>query len=108
MDDLVDRIASGKAELLGIDEICRRLDVTRSTFDRWVKNGLQQRSRVIKMPSGPSIQVRGKVHIQTSIKGEVSESSMTFPPPDIRIGNSPKWELETLKKWLRKNVRPGA
>jgi hypothetical protein len=30
--------------------------------------------------------------------------NLTFPQPDIRVGNSPRWELETFKDWLRLNV----
>lgn len=105
MNDLVDRIANGQATLLGIDEICQRLSVSRATFDRWVKNG----SRPPKMPSafaGISAGVGGGGSLFGS--GPDNDSSMSFPPPDIRIGNSPKWEMETFKNWLRMNARPGA
>jgi predicted DNA-binding transcriptional regulator AlpA len=29
---------SGQAKLLGIDDICKRLGISRTTFDRWVRN----------------------------------------------------------------------
>lgn len=105
MNDLVDRIANGQATLLGIDEICQRLSVSRATFDRWVKNG----SRMPQLPQilrGTSAQVGGGGSLFGS--GPDNDSSMSFPPPDIRIGNSPKWEMDTFKNWLRTNTRPGA
>ena len=76
MNDLVDRIAAGEATLLGIDEICTRLGISRTTFDRWVRCA-------------------------------GSQENITFPAPDIRIGNSPKWEMETFKRWLAANANPG-
>lgn len=83
MADLVDRIATGKATLLGVDDICVRLGISRSTFDRWVRNGVGNGS------SGNTL---------------ATESVISFPPPDIRIGKSLKWEFETFKTWLRANV----
>ncbi|WP_434717190.1 hypothetical protein P5X00_40055 (plasmid) [Paraburkholderia sp. A2RO-4L] len=97
MNDLVDRIATGQATLLGVDEICTRLGVHRSTFDRWVKNGTGKNAQAISKGSNMLLAMLGS-----------GESSMSFPPPDIRIGNSPKWELETFKKWLRANAKAGA
>jgi transposase-like protein len=105
MNDIVDRIANGQAQLLGIDDICTRLGVSRTTFDRWVRNGGG------KALGGKSL----AEHVVTSIVGQTvmdqmensSEGSIKFPPPDIRIGNSPKWEMQTFKRWLRDNTQPG-
>ena len=111
MSDLVDRIASDEAVLLGIDQICERLSISRATFDRWLKNWTQQNGSL-----AARIGVLGQVDTGIGAgrnvpslfpREEGSESSMSFPPPDIRIGNSPKWELATFKEWLRKNARSG-
>ncbi len=107
MNSLVDRIANGEATLLGIEDICKRLSISRTTFDRWVRNGGGKTttatvgallaSHVTGMPVGALNQFAdGMVNS--------SEGTISFPPPDIRIGNSPKWELETFKRWLRANV----
>ncbi len=106
MNDIVDRIANGQAQLLGIDDICTRLGVSRTTFDRWVRNGGGK-----ALGGSKSL----AAHIATSIVGQTvmdqmensTEGSITFPPPDIRIGNSPKWEMQTFKQWLRDNTQPG-
>ncbi len=95
MEDIINRIAEGRAQLLGIEDICTRLGISRSTFDRWQRNSSL-------MPSRPGMPSRASLFHKVSS----DESGMTpFPPPDIRIGNSPKWEIETFKKWLRQNVQ---
>jgi len=101
MEDLINRIAEGKAQLLGIEDICTRLGISRSTFDRWQRVSTNSmHSRLLRESNRINNPVRH------SIFSNDDDSSMTsFPPPDIRIGNSPKWEIETFKKWLRENVR---
>jgi hypothetical protein len=111
LNDLVNRIAIGQAELLGIEDICKRLGISRATFDRWVKNGSQP-----KMPSALFDQTglgatgigAGRQMRAFFGQNDGSDSSMSFPPPDFRLGNSPKWEMATFKRWLQANVRPGA
>src|SRR5471032_2319441 len=98
MNDLVNRIAEGKANLLGIDDICQRIGVSRTTFDRWVRNG------------GGKTGIAGaamRSFIGNSVidaANNLTESATSFPPPDIYIGKSPKWEMATFKRWLLANV----
>jgi predicted DNA-binding transcriptional regulator AlpA len=95
---LVDRIAEGEAILLGVDDICKRIGVSRTTFDRWVRNGGGN-------PSNLNSSVFGNTGTRLSdLASNMSDSNITFPAPDIRIGNSPRWEIETFKEWLRLNV----
>jgi len=103
-DALIEKIANGKAQLLGIEDICSRIGVSRTTFDRWVRNG------------GYDKNISGTKTLQEIAIGSIlgkndpflnnvfSSDSIKFPPPDIRIGNSPKWEMETFKTWLRTNT----
>ncbi len=99
MNDIVDRIANGKATLLGVEEIITRLGVSRSTFDRWVKNGAA---------GGAGLKLSSMVASRSIFEDRTSaENLLKFPPADIRIGGSPKWELETFKTWLRANVKEG-
>ena len=87
MSDIIEKIAAGEVTLLGIDDISKRLGVSRATFERWVRNG-------------------GKNRASTAFSLD-EDSNIRFPPPDIRIGNSPRWDIETLKKWLRNNNASG-
>jgi predicted DNA-binding transcriptional regulator AlpA len=97
---LVDRIADGEAILLGVEDICKRIGVSRTTFDRWVRNGGGS--------TGPrtAAEVFGTAGLASRSLSDLQggDSNTIFPPPDIRIGNSPKWEIETFKKWLRANM----
>ncbi|MCH8622926.1 hypothetical protein [Undibacterium sp. TS12] len=105
MGDIVDRIASGQATLLGIEDICTRLGVARSTFDRWVRNGSGStaggHSSLQGLVAGKLFGVSATALDRAT---NLTEGTISFPPPDIRIGNSPKWEMETFKNWLRANV----
>lgn len=103
IDNLVDRIAAGKATLLGIDDICQRLGISRTTLDRWVRNG----GGKLSAPSSIAEHIAdvGLGGAFQSMLDSSPEASISFPAPDIRIGNSPKWELETFKNWLRSNAK---
>lgn len=79
---LASAIVDGKVELLGVDEIVDRLGVSRSTLERWVRNG--------------------KAAAAVSFVDRVS-SRLGFPEPDIYIGNSPKWTKDTVVTWLLAN-----
>lgn len=104
IDNLVDRIAAGKATLLGIDDICQRLGISRTTLDRWVRNG----GGKLSATTGIAGHIAGEIGLGgvfQSVLEHSPEASVSFPAPDIRIGNSPKWELETFKNWLRANAK---
>lgn len=101
MNDLVTRIAEGSATLLGIDEICKRLGISRSTFDRWQRNGQAPHNHSMLTAAG---QVTRALNKKLGID---DDAHMGFPPPDIRIGASPKWEIDTFKNWLRMNASKG-
>lgn len=116
MSDLVDRIANGTAELLGIDDICKRLGVSRTTLDRWVQNGRSKKLDVglglpDLMPGNPFRESLlrtsgiGDLSMRSSVLDESSSDKTVFPEPDIRIGNSPKWEMSTFKEWLKSNAK---
>ena len=78
-NDLVTKIAQGETELLSAEVIIKRLSISRSTFNRWVAQ------------SDPE-------------KASDSKDAISFPLPDVRIGNSPRWTLETFKEWLQERV----
>jgi hypothetical protein len=102
MNDLVNRIAEGKANLLGIDDICQRIGVSRTTFDRWVRNGGGKTGTTTLADM-----VSGLVGPITDSAANLTEGATSFPPPDIYIGKSPKWEMATFKRWLLANVNEG-
>jgi len=96
MKSLVDRIADGSTQLLSADTICEKLSVSRSTFDRWVKNGANT--------VAGSTQARPHMLSPKHSLFPTAEPATTFPQPDIRIGGSPRWDVETFKNWLSSNL----
>lgn len=102
MNDLVNKIAEGKAVLLSADDICERLSVSRSTFDRWVRNSSKGTTDIKEMIK--EMQSETALHNRIFPRGNDDESKISFPQPDIRIGNSPRWSLDTFKQWLMKNL----
>lgn len=112
MNDIVNRIANGQATLLSIEDICTRLGISRTTFDRWVRNGsprtppLTAAERARRGVLGTGLGV-GLGNGLADMAANSTEGNIKFPPPDIRIGNSPKWEMETFKRWLTENAQPG-
>jgi predicted DNA-binding transcriptional regulator AlpA len=104
MNELVNQIAEGKAVLLNADDICKRLSVSRSTFDRWVRNS-SPKAAMLKEVLENAQACRPQLHSLFSIPtGGDEETQISFPQPDIRIGNSPRWSLDTFKIWLMKNL----
>lgn len=107
IDNLVDRIAAGEATLLSIEDICQRLGISRTTLDRWVRNGggklsSTSGSRSLAMQIGAGMALSKTLQ---EVADGLGETTISFPSPDIRIGNSPKWEMETFKSWLRANAK---
>ncbi|MDR6163072.1 hypothetical protein [Pseudomonas fluorescens] len=106
--DLVERIANGSTRLLSADEICEKLSISRSTFDRWVRNSSVVEDFV--NGKGPMVEAakivarKNPLFPKNTLFPADKESSTTFPPPDIRIGGSPRWDIETFKMWLTSNL----
>lgn len=124
-NELYSKIVAGEVRLLTAEEICTRLGVSRTTFDRWVRNSLTRTDSGLSALSrqggltSPSID---GVHrpIGTSLSGastgigalgaalsdgalNMAEGKIEFPQPDVRIGKSPRWTFETVVAWLEKN-----
>lgn len=81
-------VVDGEVELLGIDEIVKRLGVSRSTLERWVRNGRNT--------------IPGMEHVMP-VSSSLFPARTNFPAPDIYIGASPKWSKDTVVKWLMAN-----
>ncbi|QMT41151.1 helix-turn-helix transcriptional regulator [Neisseria shayeganii] len=71
--------------LLGIDDICQKLSISRSTFERLRRN---------KQSSANS-----------NLRSDEFAGLSTFPEPTILLGRSPRWSATVLNEWLRKNSR---
>ena len=87
-EQLARAIVDGKVELLGVEEIVSRLGVSRSTLERWIRNG---RSSIVDSSEF------------SDALANFVEGKTNFPAPDVYIGASPKWIKETVVKWMMRN-----
>ncbi|WP_413208482.1 helix-turn-helix domain-containing protein [Rhodospirillum sp. A1_3_36] len=107
---IVKKIASGEAVLLTADQISNRLGISRSTFDRWVRNSSKKNTPNTEKnteigtfsPGGFQMTVGSRMRTLEEIQSNDDEAS--FPEHDIRIGKSPRWLLETFEKWIQNNM----
>ena len=75
--------------LLGIDEICQKLSISRSTFERMRRSNNSNKKTILSLSYKP-------------LSEEFSELA-PFPEPTIILGRSPRWSATVLNEWLRKN-----
>jgi len=118
--ELYSKIVAGEVQLLTAEDICTRLGVSRTTFDRWVRNsstkvegGLAALARHGIAPPSPSGFQRAVAMDMAIPAGQpagglgdafinMAEGKIEFPQPDVRIGRSPRWTFETVVAWLEK------
>jgi len=75
--------------LLGIDEICQKLSISRSTFERMRRSNNSNKKTILSLSYKPL--------------SEEFSGLAPFPEPTIILGRSPRWSATVLNEWLRKN-----
>jgi len=86
---------------LSASDICDRLSVSRSTFDRWRKINPDAQS-----PFGPNggFQTRVLRELRTPSDVENEAVGLTpFPEPAMNVGGSPRWDVKDVNAWLEQN-----
>lgn len=81
-------------KLLGIDEICRKLSISRTTFER-----LRKPDRRAGMDMLGAL---------ASNNSDDFSGMSPFPEPTITLGRSPRWSASTLNKWISSGPVLGA
>lgn len=97
VERLVEDISMGKSPLLKAEVIAERLDVPLDTFHQWVRNG----DPSYAIPT--TMRAIGRVLIGESPFDE--PKNIIFPKPDIYIGSSPRWTLQTFQSWIRTQIK---
>lgn len=69
--------------LLDIDAICRKLGISRSTFERLRRSD--------NMPRSPSNPLR---------EPDDFMGMPPFPAPTVNLGRSPRWSASVLNAWI--------
>lgn len=98
--------------LLSITQICKKLGISRSTFDRLRASslgasahgglGLQTRGALARSNNMASGLASMGLPSRTSNDEDDFSGSAPFPKPTVIIGNSPRWSAQTLNEWIRK------
>lgn len=86
-----------KTSLLSADDICTRLSVSRSTFDRW---------RKLQSPFGQAGGFQTAVLTQLRSPSDAENDTIglsSFPEPALNVGGSPRWDAEDVNGWLAAN-----
>lgn len=68
--------------LLSIDDICKKLSISRSTLDRW--RGIGSRT----LPRSYLDRFDGMNDVKN------------FPEPTLMLGSSPRWSSKVINEWL--------
>ncbi|MDD2865043.1 MAG: hypothetical protein PHC99_10055 [Methylococcales bacterium] len=84
-----------KDTLLNIEQICEKLSISRSTFERM--RGLTD-LRSVGATIGAAARAFGN-------KEDDEEFSAPFPQPSCMIGRSPRWTANVINKWLSENSK---
>lgn len=69
--------------LLDIDAVCKKLSISRSSFER------------LRKPN-PLLQLR----TSSLASGEEFAGMPPFPEPTIMLGRSPRWSAQVLNAWI--------
>ncbi|MCU1118940.1 hypothetical protein ACSLC0_18325 [Stenotrophomonas muris] len=72
--------------LLDIDAVCRKLSISRSSFERLRK-------------SNPLLQLRSSP-LGLGGSGDDFAGMPPFPEPTIMLGRSPRWSAKVLNSWI--------
>jgi predicted DNA-binding transcriptional regulator AlpA len=90
-----------KTALLSADDICSRLSISRSTFDRWRK--IQP---IAQSPFGQAGGFQTQVLLTLRSPSDVENEKIgltPFPAPALNVGGSPRWDAEAVNAWLTAN-----
>lgn len=85
---------------LSADDICSKLSVSKSTFDRWRRISA---SSVSPFGTGGFQQVVLS-HLRSTEDVENEGIGLTpFPQPALNVGGSPRWDANDVNAWLIEN-----
>lgn len=90
-----------KTVLLSAEDICNRLSVSRSTFDRWRKINPASKSP-FGVGGGFQTSVLDSPRTVADLENDVIGLT-PFPEPSLNVGGSPRWDANDVNAWLGEN-----
>ena len=97
-EELIDDIVMGRSSLLTTNDIASRLAVPIDEFHQWVKNTDPK----YKIPPSSMFGAIGNAITNSALNRTEQHK---FAKPDFYIGSYPRWKVETLRNWLRNNLK---
>ena len=107
-NDEGDRILSGKEQVYSMDDIVSKLGLSKSTLERWRRNGVTHpQSTITKNNLFSDISKRKNIQslIGQGFGYEDEDDINTFPAPDFYLGRSPRWKHSTIRQWMINNSK---
>ncbi len=103
-EKLIDNLLDGKVVLYSMSDIQKKLSISRSTLNRWINNGSKVNPSIDWLSKNIKHSLFDRAAYSASLsafqENDEEDVSLTFPAPDLYIGNSPRWARETVKKWI--------
>lgn len=111
-EKIIDLLLEGKIKLYSMKDILDILNISKSTLDRWIRNGkeaseinlhLKEVAREKKLDFKFQNYYMGQNRmsaLNSIINSNDDDTSITFPEADLYIGRSPRWTKQTISKWL--------
>lgn len=96
IEQLVQDISLGNSPLLTANVISERIGVSSKVFHQWVRNG--DPNYAVPPTFEESI---GKM-LLGNLNSEAQQA--IFPKPDLYLGDSPRWTMQTFQNWLRAEI----
>ena len=87
--------------LFSAEEICNKLSISRSTFDRWRKINPAAASPFAG-GDGFQTQVLSNFRTPADVENETIGLSK-FPEPTLYVGGNPRWSSSDVNAWLMTN-----
>lgn len=106
-EQIINLLLDKKIQLYSRKDIQEILNISKSTLDRWIRNGkpedfsigLLQKSRIER--TSLFTQRRSTYFDRNDIDNTDEDDEMiVFPSPDLYIGRSPRWIKQTIATWL--------
>ncbi|HGO5853593.1 TPA: hypothetical protein ACK3JH_000443 [Mannheimia haemolytica] len=96
IEQLVQDISLGNSPLLTAEIIAQRIGISTNTLHKWVRNSDHSYFVPSSLEEGLGKMLLGR--------GYTEQNNATFPKPDLYLGTSPRWTIQTFQNWLRAEI----
>lgn len=102
-EQIINLLLEKKIQLYSRKDIQEILNISKSTLDRWIRNGKPEELSLEESSNlGIIFKKRDSMTLKNYIENNTDEDDemIIFPTPDLYIGRSPRWIKQTIATWL--------